>query len=83
MLAQPLSVRTNRPQHRVKQGVGKVPKLKIVEREFLMPDGSIKAEQELTPEERRKFAQKVLDAFTPLLYESVMRDLQREREAAI
>lgn len=81
MVPQPLGVRTNQLRHRVKQGVKLVPKLKKVERQFIMPNGEIKAENELTPEEKAKFAQKVLDAITPLLYDAVMRDVQREKEA--
>lgn len=53
-----------------------------VECEFLMPDGTIKAEAELTKEERQKFAQKIMDVLlVPLAYEAVLRDLEEERKA--
>lgn len=78
MEAIPLGTRTNRIRHKVKQGVRPV----NVIQEFIMPDGTIKAEDDLTPEERMTFAQKVLDAFTPILYDSVMRDLELERKTA-
>jgi hypothetical protein len=50
-----------------------------VKREFIMPDGSIKAEAELTEEELDRFAQKIMDVLlVPLAYEAVIRDLQQE-----
>ena len=55
----------------------------IVEQMFIMPDGSVKREAELTNEEKTNFAQRMLDALTPMLYESVMRDIRREREAGV
>lgn len=51
-------------------------------REFVMPDGSVKREGDLTPAERTRLAQKLMDRFlVPLAYEAVMEDL--EKEAAI
>lgn len=77
------SDRTNRPRHTVNQGVCPVDKPKMrVRRKFIMPNGQVKEEHELTPEEHMMFCQKVLDAFTPLFYERVMRDVQREKESA-
>lgn len=63
---------------RLNQGVGCV----NVIREFVMPDGSVKREGDLTPAERTRLAQKLMDRFlVPLAYEAVMEDL--EKEAAI
>ncbi len=54
--------------------------MKVRRRHFIMPDGTVKDEKDLTPEEYKAFCQKVVDVMTPLLYEAVMRDLQKERE---
>ncbi len=51
-----------------------------MERKFIMPDGAVKDEKELTPAEKSAIAQRILDEFTPLIYESLVQDLQRERE---
>jgi hypothetical protein len=48
---------------------------------FVFPDGKVKPEHELTAEERQYVCQRVLDAITPLLYDAVIRDIQREQEA--
>ena len=77
MMPQTACFRTNTPRHKVKQGVGQV---KVIQN-FIMPDGTIKSEHELTEGERQGFCQKVLDAFTPLLYDLVMEDIRREQEA--
>lgn len=64
--------------------MARVNKIQKVEREFLMPDGTVKAEHELTPEEKKNFAQKVMDVLlVPLAYEAVMNDLKREKDPAI
>lgn len=84
MLAQAASVRTISPRHTVKQGVRQVKSKAAKSRVnafFIFPDGRVKAEHELTTEERQHVCQKVLDAITPLLYEAVMEDIQREQEA--
>jgi hypothetical protein len=74
MMPQTACFRTNTPRHKVKQGVASVAK---VTREFLMPDGSVKQESELTPKERQSMAQKIMDLFiVPLAYDAVMRDLE-------
>ena len=80
MLPQSVSVRTNRRPNKVKQGVVRVPK---AVRRFIMPDGRILDEKELTPEQKQAFAQKIMDTFlVPLAYDAVMRDMERERQQA-
>lgn len=78
-MPQPASNRTTRARNSLKQGVVRVSR---VEQKFIMPDGTVKDESELTKAERDAFVKKVMDILiTPSAYELVIRDLQREREA--
>lgn len=78
-LPQSACVRTTRRSHKVKQGVVRVPK---AVRKFITPDGRVLDEKDLTPEQKQKFAQKIMDVLlVPLAYEAVMRDLEKERQA--
>lgn len=53
-----------------------------VNRFFVMPDGKVKTEAQLTEEEKDRFAQKIMDILlAPLAYEAVIRDLEEERKA--
>lgn len=79
-MPQPASCRTIPGSHRVKQGVKALPKTKVTRR-FILPDGQVRAEVELTAEEYAAFCQKVCDLFTPLLYEAVLEDIRREQQA--
>lgn len=72
------SNRTTRCQNSLKQEVARVPKVK---RFFVMPDGQVKEEKDMAPEDMRRIAQRIVDELTPLLYEAVMKDLQKEQEA--
>jgi hypothetical protein len=58
----------------------KKPKIRV-QNSFIMPDGSVKEEHELTPGELQAFSQKVFDAFLPLHYGAIMRDAQRKKES--
>ncbi len=79
-MPQSACARTTRSHHKVKQGVVQVPK---AVRKFVTPDGQVLDEEDLTPEQARAFAQKIMDVLlVPLAYESVIRDIQREREFA-
>lgn len=83
-MAQTASIRTNTALHTVKQGVKPVKKTvttRKISAYFIFPDGTEKAESELTTEERQKFCQKALDVITPILYNAVMEDIRREQEA--
>lgn len=52
-----------------------------VERKFVMPDGVVKDEKDLNTVQKKAFAQRVMDELiTPLAYELIIQDLQRERE---
>jgi len=79
LLPQPASNRTTRARNSLKQGVVRVPNIKEM---FIMPDGSVKSKEEMTPEELRPFAKKAKEMITKLAYELVMKDLEREQKAA-
>lgn len=49
-----------------------------IRRFFVMPDGSVKKQEELTNEEFEKFQEKVRSLLTPLAYEYVMQLHQKE-----
>lgn len=79
-MPQSACVRTTRSSHRVKQGVVRMPK---AVRKFVTPDGQVLDEKDLTPEQARAFAQKIMDVLlVPLAYEAVLRDIQLEKELA-
>jgi len=45
-----------------------------------MPDGEVKDEKDLTPDEKKNIAQKVMNQLiVPLAYDLVIKDLQKER----
>lgn len=79
LLPQSASIRTTRHRHRVKQGVNRVP-LKF---KFVMPDGQVLDEKDLSPEQKQAAAQKIMDVLLiPMAYEAVLDDVQKERELA-
>jgi ribonuclease HII len=80
MIPQPASDGTTSARHSLKQGVVRVPK---VERKLMLKDGTIKDWKELTEEERKAFAQKIMNELVvPLAVDQVLREMQQEREAA-
>lgn len=48
----------------------------LPKRKFILPDGTVV--DKLPEDQMKAFKQKVMDLFTPLLYESVMKDLAEE-----
>lgn len=76
----PVSVRTTRTRHTVNQGVGRVPRLEF---KFVMPDGRVIKEKDLSPEQKQAAAQKIMDVLLmPMAYEAVQDDVQKELAAA-
>ena len=53
----------------------------IVEREFVFPDGTVKAEKEMSPGEMSAFRKKLHRLLLPLAIEAAIRDLTKERES--
>lgn len=47
----------------------------MIQEKFILPDGTIV--DELPPEQMKAFKQKVMDLFTPLLYEIEMNQLSQ------
>ncbi|MCL5781506.1 MAG: hypothetical protein M1119_11585 [Firmicutes bacterium] len=54
----------------------------VVRRFFVMPDGSVKKQEELTTEEYERFQEKVRSLLTPLAYEYVMQLHHKEYAVA-
>lgn len=80
LLPQPASDRTTRTRNSLKQGVVRVPR---VIRMIVMPDGREIPWEDASQEDRQRIVQRFMDELiVPMAYESIMRDLQREREAA-
>jgi hypothetical protein len=80
MLPQPASNRTTQARHSLKQGVVRVP---VVKQIVIMSDGREVPYEELSQTEKNRLAQKFMDELiTPLAYELVMKDMEREQKAA-
>ncbi len=54
-----------------------------MEYKFVTPDGRVLDEKDASPEQKLACAQKIMDElFVPLAYEAVLKDLEKERQAA-
>jgi hypothetical protein len=80
MIPQPASDGTTSARHSLKQGVVRVP---VVKQIVIMSDGREVPYEELSQTEKNRLAQKFMDELiTPLAYELVMKDMEREQKAA-